>query len=98
MCKSRGDLISLYKYLKSVPNFSVVASDRTRSRAHKLKHKKFHLNARKNFFRSRVAEQWNRLPRQVVESRSLETFQVILHGTGIGGNDLLRFLPAITVL
>ncbi|KFV45013.1 hypothetical protein N328_06342, partial [Gavia stellata] len=39
---------------------------------HKLGHRKFHLNIRRNFFTSRVAEHWNKLPREVVESPSLE--------------------------
>lgn len=36
-------------------------SNRVRSNCHKLKHKKFHINRRKNFT-FRVAEYWNRLP------------------------------------
>ncbi|KFV80967.1 hypothetical protein N308_12093, partial [Struthio camelus australis] len=42
---------------------------------HKLNHRQLHLNLRKNFFTVRVTEHWNRLPRGVVESPSLEIFK-----------------------
>ncbi|NXO02095.1 MORC3 protein, partial [Rhinopomastus cyanomelas] len=42
------------------------------------KKKRFHVNLRRNFFPVRVTEHWNRLPRVVVESPSLEMFKTRL--------------------
>jgi len=80
----RGDLINAYKYLKDgcqedgAKLFSMMPSDRKRGKECKLKHRKFRLNMRKNFFTLRVTEPWNRLPREVVESPSLEIFKTHL--------------------
>jgi len=80
----RGDLVNAYEYLKDgrqedgTKLFSVVPSDRTRGNGHKLKHRKFHLNKRKNFFTLKVTEHWNRLPWEAVESPSLEIFKTCL--------------------
>ncbi|KGL84265.1 hypothetical protein N309_09568, partial [Tinamus guttatus] len=48
---------------------------------YKLKHRKFHLHVKKNFFPVRVTEPWHRLPREVVEAPSLEIFQTRLDAT-----------------
>jgi len=56
----------------------VLPSNRTRGNGHKLKHRKFHLNTRKNFFTLRVTEYWNRLPREAVDSPSLEIIKTRL--------------------
>ena len=80
----RGDLTKAYKYLKGgcqengAELFSMVPSDRTRLNRHKLKHRKFRLKMRKNFFPLRVTEHWNRLPREAVDSPSLEIFKTRL--------------------
>ena len=112
----RGDLRNASKYLQGGGQedgarlFPGVPSDRTRGNGHKLKQRKLQLNTRKNFFPLRVTEPWPRLPREAVESPSLEIFQtyldkvlcsllwVTLLGQGVGLGDPQGSLPTLSIL
>ncbi|KAK4827290.1 hypothetical protein QYF61_016517 [Mycteria americana] len=82
----REDLIVAFQYLKGAYKkdgdrlFSRACSDRTRGNGFKLKQGTFRLDIRKKFFTTRVVKHCNRLPGEVVDAPSLDTFKVRLDG------------------
>ncbi|KFW00808.1 hypothetical protein N327_00603, partial [Fulmarus glacialis] len=81
-----GDLIAAFQYLKGAYKkvggelFSRACCNRTRGNGFKLKESRLRLDIKKKFFTMRVVKHWHRLPREVVDATSLETFKVRLDG------------------
>ncbi|GAB0191715.1 hypothetical protein GRJ2_001636800 [Grus japonensis] len=83
----QGDLTAAFQYLQRAYKkdgdrfFSGAYCSKTRRfNGFKLKESRFRLDIRKKFFTMRVVKHWNRLPREVVDTLSLEVFKVRLDG------------------
>jgi len=61
--------------------FDRACKDRRRVNGLKFKKSRFRLDIRKKFFMMRLVEHWNKLPREVVDTPSLEIFKVRLDRT-----------------
>ena len=115
----RRDLTAAFQYLKGAYKkdgdrlFTKAYSSMRRGNGFKLKEGRFRLDRRKKSFTTRVVKHWHRLPREVVNAPSLETFKVQLKGVlsnliqlnitlliagGIGLDDLEMSLPTQTLL
>ncbi|KFP44161.1 hypothetical protein N324_03341, partial [Chlamydotis macqueenii] len=77
----RGDLIAAFQYLKGAYKkdgeklFSRACCNRKRGSGFKPERHRFRLDIRKKFFTLKVVEHRVRLPREVVDAPSLETFK-----------------------
>jgi len=77
----RGDLTAAFQYLKGAykkdgdKHFSRACCNRTRDDGFKLKEGRFRVHIRKKFFTVRVVKHWNTLPKEVVDTPSLEPFE-----------------------
>jgi len=79
----RGDLLLACQYLKGGYKkegnklYSRMCCDRAWGNGFKLKDQRFRLDVKEKVF-IRVVRHWNRLPREMVDASSLETFKVRL--------------------
>ena len=81
MVKRRGDLIQLFKMLKSKDRvdfnlfFQIQSSNRTRGHNCRIVKQRSHLDIRKYLFSRRIVNTWNSLPQTVVDADSVNSFK-----------------------
>ena len=75
----RGDMIETYKYIHGCYDMkSVLKMDtygKTRGHEAKIFKGRYNTNVRKRVYSVRVAHGWNRLPRDVIKTKSLNSFK-----------------------
>jgi len=82
----RRDLIAAFRYLKGAykkdgdRHSSRPCCDRTRGNDFHLKEGRFRLDIKKKFFAMTMLKPWHRLPREMEDAPSLETFKIGLDG------------------
>ena len=62
-------------YTVSEQMFSMDSTDRTRGHSLKLQKQRCNTTQRQHFFNQRIVEHWNRLPAEIVEAESLDSFK-----------------------
>lgn len=72
-----GDLVAAVQYNKT---FTKSCRGKTRDNGFKLKETRFRLDLRKKFFTMRMMRHWNKLPREAMDSASLELFKARVDG------------------
>jgi len=75
--------LSIYKVQlkeRQRKTFTKACSDRTRGNGFTLKEGRYRLDISKTFFKMRVVRDQNRLPREVIDTPSLEMLKVWLDG------------------
>ena len=79
--RERGDLIETFKILKGLENvdkekwFNLSRNVDLRGHRLKLEKPRARLNIRKHFFSHRIINSWNRLPSDIVERKTVQSFK-----------------------
>ena len=81
--RERIDMIQTYKIINNIDNVSVsdyfeFCENPTRNHGFKLKINRFNTPILGHFFTFRIAQQWNKLPQQIVNVKSIKLFKVQL--------------------
>ena len=77
----RGDLIQVFKLIKGIDKleynkfFQLADNSKTRGHRYKIVKQRCRLELRRNFFSNRVIDSWNKLPADVVDAVSLNSFK-----------------------